>query len=235
MKHNQPLIGITCDEDDKTSHYRSSKALPEAIKKVGGIPLLLPSVISYSQLKKLLTSLHGIVIAGGAFDIPPSFYGEKKRYRIDTAQLQRTKFEIRLIREAILQKKPILGICGGMQAINVALGGTLYQDISSELAFANSHEQKESKTQATHFVNIIKNSKLHQIIHSTRIKTNTTHHQAVKDLGKTLTISAFADDGIIEAIEGKRVLGIQWHPEILKDRASQNLLRGFVFSTTQSK
>jgi putative glutamine amidotransferase len=231
------LIGITCDEEVESGRFRSPRALSQAVQKAGGIPLLLPSLIPFQKISQLVGALVGVVIAGGAFDIPPSFYGEKKRFRIDAPQRNRSDFEFRLIREAIRQKKPLLGICGGMQAINVVLGGTLYQDIASQVPSASSHEQKLPCDRPIHRVNLVKGSHIQEWLGTTRIRTNSTHHQAVKDLGKGLSVTGSAEDGVIEAIElvgaglkpaHSLVIGIQWHPEVLNDNASRRLLREFI-------
>jgi putative glutamine amidotransferase len=194
-------------------------------------------VILSQKIPSLVSSLSGVIIAGGAFDIPPSRYGEKKRFRIDLPQKGRTDFEFRLIREALRQEKPLLGICGGMQAINVVLGGTLYQDIPSQLPSALRHEQKEEKHRPTHRVKLTKESLLRDWLGREKIRTNSTHHQAVKKLGRGLAISGYTEDHVIESIESvgaglkparNLILGVQWHPEVLRDRMSEKLFKNFI-------
>lgn len=236
--HQSLFIGITADEDPSTTYLKSSVSLSSMIKRAKGVPIILSSHISKSHLKNLVKSLAGVVVTGGAFDIPPSYYSEKRKYRIDPPQFERTDFELRLICETISQKKPLLGICGGMQAINVALGGSLYQDILAEIPCAKEHEQKIDKTKPSHFVNIVKSSKLSRILKSKRIRVNSTHHQAVKELGKNLHIAGFAEDGVIEAIESETVpfvLGVQWHPEALKDKNSFKIFENLIKSCNLKK
>lgn len=234
MNSHQPLfVGITSDEDPSTGYLKSSVSLSSVIRKAKGIPLILSSHIPGLYLKNLVSKLSAVIVAGGAFDISPSYYSEKRKYRIDPPQSKRTDFEFQLIRESIAQKKPLLGICGGMQAINVALGGSLYQDILAEIPCAKEHEQKIDKTKPTHFVNLVKNSKLCRMLKSKRIRVNSTHHQAVKELGRNLHVAGFAEDGVVEAIESDKhrfVLGVQWHPEVLKDQYSFKIFENLIGS-----
>ncbi|MGH7817439.1 MAG: gamma-glutamyl-gamma-aminobutyrate hydrolase family protein, partial [Candidatus Binatia bacterium] len=122
---------------------------------------------------------------------------------------------------ALKKDLPILGICGGEQALNVVLGGSLYQDIDAQIPNAAEHEQSEKKTYGGHRVHIPNDTRLRAIVRSATLEVNTTHHQAVKQLGKGLIVDAVADDGVIEGIESTRhrfVIGVQWHPEVLAPR-----------------
>ncbi len=234
--HQSLFIGITSDEDSTTSHLKSAVSLSSMVKKAKGVPLLLSSYISKLHLENLVSQLSGLIVAGGAFDIPPFYYGEKKKYRIDPPQKQRTDFELHLISEAIAQDKPLLGICGGMQAINVAMGGNLYQDIRAEIPCAGEHEQKNERSKPGHYINVLKGTRLSTIVKSKKIGVNSTHHQAVKELGKNLSISAFAEDGVVEAIESEKyrfLLGVQWHPEVLKSQTSLKIFRAFIESCSK--
>jgi putative glutamine amidotransferase len=162
-----------------------------------------------------------LVISGGNFDIHPSYYGEKPIREIGAIKEERTQFELEMTRLALKRDLPLLGICGGAQAINVVLGGSLYQDIAAQLPRASEHEQSKKKAIGGHKVSIAHGTRLEKILQRRTLEVNTTHHQAVKAVGTGLVINATADDGVIEGIESSRhsfVLGVQWHPEVLAPR-----------------
>jgi putative glutamine amidotransferase len=134
---------------------------------------------------------------------------------------RRTEFELEVTEQALKKDLPVLGICGGAQAINVALGGSLYQDIATQIPGAGAHEQSARKERGGHRVDIAAGSRLHAIVERRKLEVNTTHHQAVKDVGHGLVVNATAEDGVIEGIESTRhrwILGVQWHPEVLAQR-----------------
>ena len=197
--------------------------------------MVLPVATSRVTISALLRRLDGLVVSGGNFDIHPSYYGEKPTRALGQIQPRRTRFELEMIRAALKRDMPILGICGGAQAINVALGGSLYQDIESQLPKAAQHQQADKKTTGGHSIRIYPGTLLHRIVRRRHLEVNTTHHQAVKRLGKGLVISATAEDGLIEAIESPGhsfVLGVQWHPEAMhrKFAAQQRIFRLFIAS-----
>jgi putative glutamine amidotransferase len=210
-----PLIGVTSDikEINNKQAYFVYKAYTDAIEKSNGIPVLL----TYTDyVKALANRLDGLVITGGDFDIPPAMYGEQPITSLKKMQ-ERTTFESAMYIEALKKGIPVLGVCGGCQLINVIAGGSLYQDIKAQMQTNLDH------TKGSHDVKIEPNTTLHGIIGQDRTTVNTSHHQAVKTLGKDIIVSAIADDGIIEAIEHRdfpHVLGIQWHPE----RMGQDML-----------
>lgn len=225
-----PLIGITPDSATKPPASPGRKAEPfiflqeryiRAITDAGAIPLVLPATLSGRAIEKLLDRLDGIVVSGGAFDIHPRCYGEEAIAGLGSVKDERTEFELELIDLALRRDLAILGICGGAQAINIALGGTLYQDIGSQIPGATEHEKGALKEKGGHQIKICDGTKLRQIVKRDTIEVNTTHHQSVKKLGKGLIVNATAEDGVIEGIESQNdsfVLGVQWHPEFLLDR-----------------
>lgn len=164
--------------------------------------------------------IRGIVIPGGK-DLPPSSYGEALLHKIDPEKKERFEFEFSLLHEIIHLEKPVLGICYGMQVLNVFLGGTLYQDISSQVPAAFDHRT------GTHIIEVGGNPYLDEGLYL----VNSSHHQAVKDLGNGLVPLALSADGLIEAVclEGHIFcLGVQWHPEKMDDLPSQQLFERFV-------
>lgn len=225
MRGEAPIIGVTPDVVTRDtsaklndSNLFLSHRYNQAVLNAGGIPMILPMIFSRRTLKKALDRLDGILVTGGKFDINPILYGEKPLEPLGEIKKERTQFELELISLALERDLPILGVCGGQQAINVVLGGSLYQDIATQLPHALQHEQRTPKVQSSHSINILPKTKLHRIVGCTVLKVNTTHHQAVKDPGRGLITNATAVDGIIEGIESKEhsfVLGVQWHPEFL--------------------
>jgi putative glutamine amidotransferase len=228
----RPLIGVTADLSEVSGrlniHRESTLFVPQrylnAIERAGAIPLVLPANSSNSALRRVVNLVDGLVITGGNFDIHPRYYGENPLKELGVVKAQRTEFELEMTATALAQDLPVLGICGGAQAINVALGGSLYQDIETQFTGAGVHLQSEKKYSGGHRITVQDNTQLHAIVRQRNLEVNTTHHQAVKKLGRGLVVSAFADDGIIEAIESTRhrfVLGVQWHPEVLARRKAQ--------------
>jgi putative glutamine amidotransferase len=235
-----PLIGITADLSEVPvkragSAQESNLFLPQrycrAIQIAGGIPLILPPVPSRLGLDAILERLDGVLISGGNFDIHPNYYGEKPLRALGAIKQERTEFELELVHSALNRDLPLLGICGGVQAINVALGGSLYQDIATQLPNAGEHQLAAKKHQGGHEIKIESGTRLRQILQRQTLEVNTTHHQAVKKLGKGLIVNATAADGLIEGIESLAhtfVLGLQWHPEVL---AFRDLRQRRIFSS----
>jgi putative glutamine amidotransferase len=221
-KKMKPLIGVTSDFDVGKETSRPNYFLYEpyisAIEQAGGLPLILPYIKGSEEAGLLLDRLHGLLLTGGDFDIDPSHYGEEWTVEKRAVNERRTRFEMEIARQALARDLPVLGICGGEQTINVALKGSLYQDILSQRQGANSHELGRGKSETLHKVEIVPETLLHRIVGEKTLKVNSTHHQSVKDLGDGLQINATAGDGVIEGIESVRhgfVLGVQWHPEAL--------------------
>jgi putative glutamine amidotransferase len=226
-KSQSPIIGITADFAEGNTQAKREPMLflaqryYRAVEQAGALPFILPPLSSAAAMRQALGRLDGLIISGGGFDIHPSYYDEKPIKQLGAVKTQRTEFELAITAAALKEDLPLLGICGGEQALNVVLGGSLYQDIAAQVPSAAEHEQSEKKTYGGHFVEIPNNTQLRAIVQRRRIEVNTTHHQAVKRLGKGLVINAVADDGIIEGIESTRhrfAIGVQWHPEVLAPR-----------------
>jgi putative glutamine amidotransferase len=225
-----PLIGITADLSSNSSNRSHVKSEPtlflplryvSAVEQAGAIALILPANHSTRGLRRYMNLLDGLVISGGNFDIHPRYYGEKPINQLGSIKPQRTEFELELATSALKRDLPVLGICGGAQAINVVLGGSLYQDIAVQRPDAAEHQQSAKKRVGGHRVHVQDGTRLHEIVRRQNLKVNTTHHQAIKKLGRDLVVNAVAEDGIIEGIESTHhefVLGLQWHPEVLAPR-----------------
>lgn len=214
---HKPLIGITAMHvagSQLISHCTKTEYI-DAIRQAGGQAVLIPSGDDASGCEGIMTVLDGLLLPGGA-DVSPLLYGEQPIKEVTFSRISDDRFEAALINAAIAQHKPILGICRGMQMLNVALGGTLYQDIHVQNAATLCHRQDPSiRAEGTHSVTLVEGTHLKSIINSTTTLVNSYHHQAVKELGNGLRVSAAADDGVVEAFESAdgMVMGVQWHPE----------------------
>lgn len=235
----RPLIGITPDEgltDPRPGRpalprYELKRAYADAVLRAGGLPLVLPYVDDLGAIARLLNKIDGLVVTGGAFDIGPEEYGESAGANLGVLKPARTKFERRLLELALARDVPVLGVCGGMQLLNVVRGGTLIQDLGTELAGALPHEQKHDSREPAHEVAVAPGSALAAITGAGTLHVNTTHHQAVARLGHGLRTTGVAPDGVIEAIEldGARFcLGVQWHPELLESPEQDALYTALV-------
>ncbi len=199
------------------------------------MPVIIPHSQSRTQIRHLLRRIDGLLISGGGFDIDPAYYGEQPIAELGKINSQRTFTELQSIAYGLGRDLPMLGICGGAQAINVALGGSLYQDIATQLPAAQKHQQEERSDSYGHVVEVARGTLLYKICHRQRLKVNTTHHQAIRKLGKGLAINATAPDGLIEGIESKQhsfVLGLQWHPEVLarREAVQREIFSSFVLA-----
>lgn len=214
---NKPVIGITLDIDEE--YLRLKRFYPSAIIRAGGIPLMIPSGNEPSLIADFID---GLLIPGGR-DIDPSYFSEAPHPTVRTVARERTDFEIALLMAVMERKKPVFGICYGMQLINVALGGNLYQDMESQINDVLDHRN------GNHGIKIIHDPRF--TTHDSRFVVNSSHHQAVRKLGEGLEACAFSDDGIVEAFSLRDypfLFAVQWHPERSDDELSLSLLRLFV-------
>lgn len=235
----RPSIALTPDVSVPTAEspfprYELKSAYCEAVLRAGGLPFVLPYTEDRSVLMAYLDRVSGVVVTGGAFDIPPELYGEAPREGLGPVKAGRSHFELALVRLALSRGLPVLGVCGGMQLLNVALGGTLVQDISRELPSARRHEQAHDRAQPQHPVEVKEGSQLADCLGKGSLMVNSTHHQAIKVVAEGLAVTAVAPDGVVEGVEAKDsgafVVGVQWHPELLLDSVPPNLgvYRGLV-------
>ena len=198
--------------------YELKEAYADAVLAAGGLPIVFPYSEDESAAAEAIALCDGLVITGGAFDLPPELYGAKSGGRVGPLKRGRTAYEQRLLRAALAAGRPVLGICGGMQLLAVELGGSLIQDIGDEVKGAFDHEQKQDPREPGHPVKILEGTALEAILGVRDLQVNSTHHQAVRDAGRA-RVCAVSPDLVVEAIElpGRFVLGVQWHPELLAD------------------
>jgi putative glutamine amidotransferase len=204
----------------------------DAILACGGIPLIVPMKTDEAALKQLCEYADGFLFAGGV-DVDPSIYGEEKLN--DTVEIDniRDSLEMSAVKLIAATDKPVLGICRGIQSVNVGLGGSLWQDIPAQIPGALCHRQKIPGTETTHEVTVRPGTRMYEIAGAEKIMTNSFHHQAVKKPADGLIISAQASDGMTEALElpGERFfMLVQWHPEFTAttDKVSGSLFKTFI-------
>lgn len=219
----RPIIGIAANQLPPGSPdflgnpvTYTPQGFVSAVHQVGGLPIVLP-IVAAEQAAAYVEKIDKLLLAGGQ-DVDPYFYGEDPDPKLQGTNNQRDLFELALIEAALAQNKPIFAICRGMQLLNVALGGSLYQDLTLYPDWKVRHLQVPTPPSHTsHRIEVTPGSLLSKLVGET-YRVNSYHHQAVKRLGKNLKVTALSSDQIVEAIEwvddSQRILGVQWHPEL---------------------
>jgi putative glutamine amidotransferase len=230
----QPVIGLTLDHEppggwSKFPWYAIRENYCNAVRHAGGLPILLPH--DPEAAADYVDRIDGLIITGGGFDVDPALFGAETRHSTVKTKDRRTAFELAATRIALGRDMPVLGICGGQQLLNVALGGTLIQHIPDEVPGALPHRQPNPRDEPGHDVQVIAGTLLHRIAGAEHLAVNSAHHQAVKAAGPGVVIDAVAGDGVVEGIEDPRrrfCLGVQWHPEFEIGEADRRIFRAFV-------
>jgi putative glutamine amidotransferase len=201
--HNAPRVGVNA-------------AYVRAVAGAGGIPLILSQLMGTAIAARALEGCEGLLLTGGE-DLDPAHYGEAPSPALGAVDHDRDRFELALFAAARAARLPVLGICRGIQLINVALGGTLYQDLPSERPGSIDHDPPSARDARVHHVRLAGGSRAARALGVERLVPNSFHHQAVKDLAPALIATGWSDDGVIEAVEGRPedpwLLAVQWHPE----------------------
>jgi putative glutamine amidotransferase len=240
-KEKAPLIGITCSRVTggawgmySLGHFMdyTFSDYSQAVLHAGGAPVIIPAAQDADSLSRILDSVQGLILSGGP-DVHPKRYGEEPMAGLGEVDEALDAMELMAAGLALERDIPILGICRGIQVLNIALGGTLYQDIPSQVPDSLCHNPKTDKAVNTHTVRIEVRSRLRRIFGKSEIWVNGKHHQALKESAPGLVVTARARDGVIEAVEhpDKRyVIGVQWHPEGTwrDDACSKKLFRSFL-------
>lgn len=233
-----PVIGVTAtlkqDVEETATRplgrfVRADYDYVDGVAQAGGAPVVLPPAMGAQAADSVVDGLDGLLLSGGS-DLHPSYYGEEPIPELDVTIPERDELEMVLLESALRRGIPVFGICRGLQVLNVALGGTLYQDLPSQLAQdLLKHRQTTPKWQATHEIEVLGDTRVSEITGAGTVKVNSYHHQAVKDLAKDFVVSARSSDGIVEAVEyrdlSKRwIVAVQWHAEAMRQSAEHRSL-----------
>ncbi|MDM8520774.1 gamma-glutamyl-gamma-aminobutyrate hydrolase family protein [Anaerolineales bacterium HSG6] len=244
MSQSHPVIGVPCRSDISAVYAErvlmaQNTTYIDAITTAGGIPILIPLKLQKEQLEAIFERVDGLVFTGGG-DIDPTYYNETVQVdNLDDIQSDRDRVEIALMQMAIAKQKPFFGICRGMQIMNVATGGALWQDIPQQKPDSLRHDyfrqtgQHFERDYLAHTVAFVDDSRIAAILQTNNMQVNSLHHQGVKSLAPTLQAVAHSEDGIIEALEiadHPFALSVQWHPEELVNHheSARELFAAFV-------
>ncbi len=234
----RPRIGITMRLEIETRRFYLGRDYSEAVEAAGGVPLHLSLIPKEDYIAEAMADLDGLLLPGSNTDVDPHFYGEEPHHKLGTVIPEKDETDRLCLTEAERRGMPVLAICYGMQALNVARGGSLVQDIESQIEGSLKHEQGIPQTRSSHTIDIddvsiltgldsLRNAKV-------AIRVNSSHHQAIGRVGENLRATAWAKDGVIECIEdvrdGRFVVGVQWHPELMSghDDLSREIFELFV-------
>jgi len=226
----RPVIGIATQTlpavpGERQACWLMGRSYVEELRKVGAVPWVIPLVPhDPDTLREIFDRLDGVFVTGGV-DVDPSRYGEPKSPLCGTTDPDRDAVEIALLHHALARDLPVFAVCRGIQILNVACGGTLYQDVTAQVPAALKHDyfptpEQPSRKFLAHDVTVKPGSRLAHILGDAVVPVNSMHHQAIKDLAPNLAPTAYAADGIIEGVEaadGRYLIGVQWHPEELTE------------------
>jgi putative glutamine amidotransferase len=226
MERRKPVIGITGAYVKHNEHMEGVYVHHDYHRTVaanGGIPIVLPYYTKELALETL-SLCDGIIISGGE-DVDPLAYNQDPHPKLGFTIPERDWVEFEIVRFAISHNIPLLAVCRGLQVLNVALGGTLIQDIPSQIKNTVQHSQVVNRSRDTHWINVVQDSQLYKIFGADRVRVNSLHHQAIDKVAEDLRVVALAEDGIVEAVEyihpRSFILGVQWHPESMSSTNSQ--------------
>jgi putative glutamine amidotransferase len=216
----RPLIAVTTSITVGTTPERAyvNSTYLRAVQEAGGVPVMLPPQLSADALLTLGERVQGLLLTGGG-DIDPARFGESPHPTVYDVAPSRDTLEMAALRQALDRSIPVLAICRGIQVLDVAMGGSLYQDVFTDPGTEIRHSQKEPRHEPTHKVTLLPGSRLAEVMGTETVEVNSMHHQAIKGLGRDLVAVAWAPDSLIEGVEGadrsRFLLGVQWHPEEL--------------------
>jgi putative glutamine amidotransferase len=232
--NGRPLIGISMRYDWRHEYFYLRQTYAEAVYGEGGLPIYIPLFPEREFLDPLVDRLEGVVLSGSNSDVDPLRYGADPIPQLGDVLPRRDETDALLLRIAEERELPVLAICYGMQALNVHRGGTLIQDISTQVDGAIKHQQGEIYLRHCHKIDILDGTLLSELAGTTSTTVNSHHHQAIERLGRNLTPIAWASDGIVEAVVDESshhwVFGVQWHPEVgwAEDALSQAIFAAFI-------
>jgi putative glutamine amidotransferase len=229
----KPKIGIVLDRErggdySEYPYYVLREHYFNAVHKAGGIPVGID--LTTTAIADYVDLLDGLLMPGGDYDIPPSFYGDTTVHDTVVTKVERLEYDLAITQAFLEADKPILGICAGQQLLAVLYKGTLVQDIESQIPGAFNHYNSEREA-ISHDIVIKQGTLLHSIVKEERVGVNSHHHQAVKTVDEGMVISAVSNDGVVEAIEipaKKFCLGVEWHPEFLNEEHDKKIFDAFI-------
>ena len=233
---SKPIIGVMPLWDDEKDSLWMLPGYFDGLTQAGGIPIMLPLTSDAPELDQLIEMCNGFLFTGG-HDVSPDLYGESALNGVVSSCRKRDEMELYILKKAIEADKPVLGICRGIQFINAALGGTLYQDIPTQFETDTEHHQNPPYDIPVHKINVIKDSPLYKYIGAEQIEVNSYHHQAVKEVAPDLKVMAVSEDGLVEALylpQHHFLWAVQWHPEFSykTDGNSRKLFQIFIEAAT---
>ena len=228
----KPIIGIVPLVDQEKESLWMLPGYMEGIMEAGGIPVILPLTSDADVIAQLSDTVQGILLTGG-HDVDPGLYGEERMPECGASCKERDEMEAGLLKQALEKNMPILGICRGIQFLNVYLGGTLYQDLVKQRPSNVEHHQKPPYDVPIHDIDLLEDGSLFQLLNTKKLSVNSYHHQAIKRKADALKAMAVSEDGIVEAVEmtdKKFVWALQWHPEFSHktDEDSRKIFEEFV-------
>ncbi len=234
MPDYRPRIGITMRIELETDRFYLSRHYSEAVEAAGGAPVHLSLIPNSEYVAAVTDGLDGILLPGSDSDVDPLRYGREPNRALGSVHSIKDETDLLVLEEIERRRLPLFGICFGMQVLNVSRGGTLIQDIGSQVQGAIKHEQGAPRDRPSHRIRLLEESRLASLAERHGTVVNSHHHQAIETVGRDLVASAWASDGLVEAVEDPRsdrfVMAVQWHPELgwERDSLSQALFNRFV-------
>lgn len=224
MSERRPRIGITMRLEMEKERFYLGREYSEAVEAAGGVPLHIALIPDADYISSVMDGLDGVLLPGSDTDVDPQLYGQEPHRKLGRVQPLKDETDILVLKGIEERGMPLLAICFGMQVLNVARGGTLIQDIESQLPEAIQHEQGKPRDRLSHRVRLLEGSMLAELAGAQSVPVNSHHHQAIEKIGRELVATAWTSDGLVEALEDPReerfALAVQWHPEIAWERDS---------------
>jgi putative glutamine amidotransferase len=234
MSNARPLIGITMRVEYQSERFYLARHYSEAVEAAGGDPVHISLIPRPDYISSVIESLDGVLLPGSDSDVNPMLYGRQPHHELGSVHPIKDETDLLVLSHAEARGIPVLAICFGLQSLNVSRGGTLIQDIRSQVQHSIQHQQGAPRDRLSHGVSLLEDSRLHRYAGALEARVNSHHHQAVEKAGRDLVETAWSPDGLIEGLEDARperwVVGVQWHPEIAwpKDEFSKQLFNAFV-------
>ena len=235
---SSPLIGVAMRLEIETNRFYLGRDYSESLHISGGTPVHISLIPNRNYIKEVLKNVDGILLPGSDSDIDPYYFSEDPIPQLKNVFPEKDQTDLLILEEADKLNLPVFAICYGMQSLNVFYGGSLIQDIETQIENAMKHQQGFPLNRLSHSIKVKSESKFSTLVKDAKatdkVKVNSHHHQSVKSIGRNLVASAWTNDGVIECIEGvdknRFVLGVQWHPEIsfVNDDLSKHLFKVFV-------